>query len=312
MTHAQQSAAILEVLEIIRCRQREYQGVVLNGDMLDGSVEGLPQHTIIYQKRKAQGQYIYALHTAQAVLTAAGLSPNTILQLPSPLSTSRSDTPDTPSPSPSPLLTHLPAPAFLAACYEPLCSHSFTPTEISQGINKVNHETAIDHIVEHPYNAIVEYPETGDAPDVAVAHIFNEVGTVDMMASFVSCSKAQLARLSSVLNSEQHVKDFSIALLIKASTLAATTRTPQDDAHREVFLKTIGFYYALINKGCAFSSTTDFPESSDTIQQENDTLDNAENDNIDDAQSSRHKCKVPRCRGRLVLKFNNFHQPYIQ
>ncbi|KIK96520.1 hypothetical protein PAXRUDRAFT_138246 [Paxillus rubicundulus Ve08.2h10] len=33
---------------------------------------------------------------------------------------------------------------------------------------------------------------------------------------------------------------------------------------------------------------------------------------IDDTWSSRCKCKVPRCCGRLVLKFNNFHQPYIQ
>ncbi|KAF8833579.1 hypothetical protein BDN67DRAFT_1017386 [Paxillus ammoniavirescens] len=107
----------------------------LDGNMLDSSVERLPQHTIIYQKRKAQGRYIYALHTAQAVLTAAGLSPDTILRLPSPLSTSRSDTPGTPSPSPSPLPTHPPAPAFLAARYEPQCSHSFTPMEISQVLN---------------------------------------------------------------------------------------------------------------------------------------------------------------------------------
>ncbi|KAF9228959.1 hypothetical protein BS17DRAFT_763603 [Gyrodon lividus] len=47
----------------------------------------------------------------------------------------------------------------------------FMLTEISQGINKVNHETAVEHIVEHSYDAIVEYPETGDSPDIAIMHL---------------------------------------------------------------------------------------------------------------------------------------------
>ena len=65
------------------------------------------------------------------------------------------------------------APAVLASRYEPPRSRSFTALEISQGLNKVNRETVVDRIVEHPLDSIVEYPETGDSADVAVAHVFN-------------------------------------------------------------------------------------------------------------------------------------------
>ena len=65
------------------------------------------------------------------------------------------------------------APAVLASRYKPPRSRSFTALEISQGLNKVNHETVVDRIVEHPLDSIVEYPETGDSADVAVAHVFN-------------------------------------------------------------------------------------------------------------------------------------------
>ncbi|KAF8833986.1 hypothetical protein BDN67DRAFT_915867, partial [Paxillus ammoniavirescens] len=237
--------------------------------------------------------------------------------------------------------------------YEPPRSHSFTPTEISQGINKLNRETAVDRIAEHPYNAIVEYPETGDAPDVAIAHVFNvnphpdhfrhprfnfqyslggghggRDGVVCRLLKSTTGSPVICSKLRTTCNiligkglwycsfrppsNVTHSFTSRQALSIEASTLDTTARTPQDDAHREVFLKTIGFYCALVDKGCAFSSTTDFPDSSDTIQQENDTLDDAENNNIDHARSSRRKHKVPRCHGQLVLKFDNFHQPYIQ
>ena len=42
-----------------------------------------------------------------------------------------------------------------------------------QELNKVNRETAVDWIIEDPLDSIVEYPETGDSTDIAVAHIFN-------------------------------------------------------------------------------------------------------------------------------------------
>lgn len=78
-----------------------------------------------------------------------------------------------PSPSPSPLPTSSPAPAALASRYEPPPSRSFTDTECSLGLHKVTREKTADRFVEHPRDAIVEYPETGDAPGTTVAHIFH-------------------------------------------------------------------------------------------------------------------------------------------
>lgn len=78
-----------------------------------------------------------------------------------------------PSPSPSPLPTSSPAPAVLSSRYEPPPSRSFTETERSQGLHKVTREKTANRIVEHPRDMIVEYPETGDAPGITVAHIFH-------------------------------------------------------------------------------------------------------------------------------------------
>ncbi|KAF8835761.1 hypothetical protein BDN67DRAFT_984400 [Paxillus ammoniavirescens] len=317
----------------------------LDRNMLDGSIEGRGFGGGGGEERSSK-TLCRQCHNTQSFTNKGRLKVD-IYMLPSPPSTSRSDTPDTPSPSPSPLPTHLPAPAFLTAHYKPPRSHSFTPMEVSQGINKLNRETTVNHIIKHPYNAIVKYPETGDAPDVAIAHVFNmnphpdhfchpcfnfqyslggghggHDGVICRLLKSTTGSPVICSKLRTMCKGLQYcsfrppsnaMHSFTSrqVLLIKVSTLDATAHTPQDDAHHKVFLKTIGFYCALVDKGCTFSSTTDFPDSSDTIQQENNTLDNAENDNIDHTRSSCHKRKVPRCHRRLVLKFNNFHQPYI-
>lgn len=65
--------------------------------------------------------------------------------------------------------------------------------------------------------------------------------------------------------------------------------TVQDDAHYEVFLKMLGFFCALINKGYAFSSTANFPDSSDTIKQENIDIDIANPMDLMDTNHLRHR-----------------------
>ena len=87
-------------------------------------------------------------------------------------------TPSTPSTSSPSSRGSTPASSFpysevLAACYVPPHSCLFTTDEIARGQNKVNRETSVNHIVEHPLDMIVEYPETGDALDKAIAHVFN-------------------------------------------------------------------------------------------------------------------------------------------
>ena len=75
----------------------------------------------------------------------------------------------------------------------------------------------------------------------------------------------------------------------------------------EVFHKTLAFFCALIEKGCAFSSVDDFPQSSNIIEQENDPpLDGEE------FPTGNRRRKANKCSGRLELRYNKYNQPYIQ
>ncbi|KAG6377393.1 hypothetical protein JVT61DRAFT_15189 [Boletus reticuloceps] len=99
--------------------------------------------------------------------TSTGISPFIFHSVLSPLPSALSSHSNIP-------VTHSPlAPAILTSCYELPRSHPFITFEISRGLNKVNHKTMVGRIIEHSLNAIVEYLETGDSTDVAVAYIFN-------------------------------------------------------------------------------------------------------------------------------------------
>ena len=62
---------------------------------------------------------------------------------------------------------------FLASCYDPPPARYFTLDELREGCDRVTRKTFAHKIVEHPVNAIVEYPETGENDGEYVAHIFN-------------------------------------------------------------------------------------------------------------------------------------------
>ncbi|KIK72133.1 hypothetical protein PAXRUDRAFT_181276, partial [Paxillus rubicundulus Ve08.2h10] len=119
-----------------------------------------------------------ALRQAQAILDAAGLSPQALSQS-SPIS-SRSCTPSESVPSPEHSIPPLtdprtlpPSSTILALRYEPPVARKFTDDEIDQGLNKVNRQTYVDAIIEHPPGTIVEYPQTGEVTGARIAHIFN-------------------------------------------------------------------------------------------------------------------------------------------
>ncbi|KAF9234897.1 hypothetical protein BU15DRAFT_52007 [Melanogaster broomeanus] len=118
------------------------------------------------------------LHLAQAILDSAGLSPQALSH--SSPGSSRSCTPSEPVPSPEPSIPPLtdprtlpPSSAVLALRYEPPVAHKFTDNEINQRLNKVNRQTYVDAIIEHPPGAVVEYPQTGEVTGASIAHIFN-------------------------------------------------------------------------------------------------------------------------------------------
>ncbi|KAF8122014.1 hypothetical protein EV363DRAFT_1405257 [Boletus edulis] len=250
--------------------------------------------------------------------------------------------PSPPSPATSPppsLATSSPAPAVLASHYEPLPSRPFDEADRSQGLHKVMCEKAADRIVEHPRDVIVEYPETGNALGVAVAHIFNvdpnafchprlnfqyslgdghggrDEVICKMLRSVsgkpVVCSKLRTTcrglRYCSFRPQAASSHSFTSRQAISFDTAVshAAASSPTDSAHVEVFQKTLAFFCALSEKGCGFSSADDFP-ACDTIEQENDPpLD------IEESSMNNRRRKTHRCHGQLELRHDNYNQPYI-
>lgn len=87
----------------------------------------------------------------------------------------------------------------------------------------------------------------------------------------------------------------------------AAASLPMDNAHTEVFHKTLAFFCALSEKGCAFSSVDDFPESSDTVEQENNPP-----LNVEELPTNNRRHKAHKCHGQLELRYDDYNQPYIQ
>ena len=271
-----------------------------------------------------------------------------------------SPVPSAPSPSPSPFPSSSPAPAVLVSHYEAPRSRPFTDDEFKCGAHKATREKSADRVIEHPLDAIVEYPETGNGRDITVAHIFNirpdsfyhprfnfqyslggEHGgrgevtckmLQDALGKPVKCSKLRTTCRSFVFLmclrlglmhfltgrglrycsfrpytalTHSFTSRQAMATLPHTATSHVASLSPTDDAHVEVFQKTLAFYCALIAKGCVFSSAVDFPDSSDTIEQEN-------NPPLDADDESLKKRKVPNCYGSLELKYDSYNQPYIQ
>ena len=100
----------------------------------------------------------------------------------------------------------------------------------------------------------------------------------------------------------------AMAISPHTATPHVASLSPTDDAHVEVFQKTLAFYCALVVKGCAFSSAVDFPDLSDMIEQEN----NPQVDADDDSPKDSRKRKIPNCYSTLKLRYDSYNQPYIQ
>ena len=121
-----------------------------------------------------------ALSRCEAILTGVGLSPRVLDTSPSPSrASSRASTPSTPSSYIS-SFDCPPCPAVLASQYIPPPARLFTREERDCHANRVTRRTYVDGIIEHPLDAIVEYPQTGSRDGESIAHIF----TVDPLNFF--------------------------------------------------------------------------------------------------------------------------------
>lgn len=105
---------------------------------------------------------------AQQILHDAGV-PIDVLTPSSSTPSSRSSTPTSRSTTPSSLA---PCPAVSSSLYIPAPARQYTPNEIAQSRHRINRRSSASSWIEHPMNAIVEYPQTGEREDEAVVHFF--------------------------------------------------------------------------------------------------------------------------------------------
>lgn len=84
------------------------------------------------------------------------------------------------SPTRSAVGNLLPRPPFTLSQYKPPQARPFTSSEIENRAHKLTRETKASRIVQHPIDAIVEYPETGTSGEEIVFHHFAGDPTSDV------------------------------------------------------------------------------------------------------------------------------------
>ncbi|KIJ53896.1 hypothetical protein M422DRAFT_242163 [Sphaerobolus stellatus SS14] len=83
-------------------------------------------------------------------------------------------------------------------------------------------------------------------------------------------------------------------------------------AGQEVFLKTVGFFCALIQNGCTFESISELKEEEDSEVSDSD-FDSNELEFYEITHDIRsRKDKIPQCSGKLVFRNDSFGRPFIQ
>ncbi|KAG2745354.1 hypothetical protein P692DRAFT_201720309 [Suillus brevipes Sb2] len=283
-----------------------------------------------------------ALKAAQDILDNAGLSP---LDLNTNLPPSRDASPAAPSTS----VQQPASPEVIAARYRPPPARLFTTDEVARGCNKINRETSVDAIIEHPLSAIVEYPQTGSAPGLAVAHVFHidpspnlfihpksnlqySLGDShngrqnaqcfllkDPFGKSVLCSKLRTSckglKLCSARPDDCLTHDYVDRHSLNHTSPLSHSDSPQTEAKKEVFLKTLNFFCAIKDKGCSLSSESNLDDSTNELlmyhESESTDMDSESEFDID-ALSSRRERKRKTCKGNLVMLIDQFNQPFIQ
>lgn len=83
----------------------------------------------------------------------------------------------------------------------------------------------------------------------------------------------------------------------------------EDNAKREVFLKTFAFFCSLMEHGCAFMASLECV----SLDDDTDDVSSMASAAIDDEyNATRHSSHVNSCQGKLVMRVDIFNQHYIQ
>ncbi|KAF8811810.1 hypothetical protein BYT27DRAFT_7240198 [Phlegmacium glaucopus] len=237
-----------------------------------------------------------------------------------------------------------PSPAIQLSLYKPQVACPFTYKENLAGINLINRQTRISALVDHPMGSIVKYPQTGSCSSESIAHRFTidpnnfihpkaniqySLGDSHGGISDVFCHLLKDKDGNSVptMNLKTQCKGLKIcpASVESSDSHYFTSRhhvfSPiirnggsNQTANEEVFTKTLAFYCALIEKGCGFDAKMD--ASGDfqlTDELEIDSLPEFEcGDQLEVEQPQRKGSSSRTCSSRIVLKTNQYGQPFVQ
>ncbi|KIJ25851.1 hypothetical protein M422DRAFT_273135 [Sphaerobolus stellatus SS14] len=179
----------------------------------------------------------------------------------------------------------------------------FSSEEILSGMNKCTRQGYVQARVYHPLNAVVEYPQSGSVDGEAVAHIFRIDPSRDL-EGFDPKKNIQFSLGANALQASTGAKNcsFSNDIHFEKSQFPTESLT---DASREVFMKTLGFFCALQEGGCLFSS-----ENSDAYEDSDPT---AASQLYEILRDNRAGEKDPdQCNGRLLFHRDSYYRPFIQ
>ncbi|KAJ7688326.1 hypothetical protein B0H14DRAFT_2653299 [Mycena olivaceomarginata] len=229
--------------------------------------------------------------------------------------------------------------AVLGSQYCPPAAREFTSQEISAGLDCVNRQSYVHRLVDHPLGSIVEYPETGTSIGTGIAHRFSvdsanfhhpresfqySLGDSHGGDSHVHCGQLLLGRTG--LPAVCFHKKLSCKGLKYCSARSLHPLAPAlqldaiADAKKEIFVKTLGLYCVLAEKGCAFDLRVD-GEDLDSIglTDNNDADTESESDDSDSEthtkvirDSRRKKPSRSFCKGKLEMCFDEYQRSFIQ
>ncbi|KAJ7065891.1 hypothetical protein B0H15DRAFT_807690 [Mycena belliarum] len=232
----------------------------------------------------------------------------------------------------SSVLPGSPSPAVLGYHYKAPPSRDFTLAEVALGLNSITRQTSVHGLVEHPRGAIIEYPESGSARGLAIAHKF----AVDPASEFhpklniqyslgdnhggrpyVTCGTLLSGRdgmPASCNNLKIACKGLKVCAARPRSTTSVTPPVLNTPA-KEVFDKTIAFFCTLLENGCAFdpeTSNTDFGSFGDSDSDSDSESDNPDSESSETLLRNRRRPRDPTCRGKLCFRADEYGRPFIQ
>ncbi|KAG8927110.1 hypothetical protein FRC02_008453 [Tulasnella sp. 418] len=170
--------------------------------------------------------------------------------------------------------------------YNPQKARHFTESEIANRMHHVNQKTKVACIIEHPLDAVVEYPETGSKTGESIAHVFavdpdrfynpkdniqyslgGTHGSSENVKCWIipgcdvenpavcyklqtQCMGSKICSFNPQLGANELVHSYTTPSMQRQNNIFLATESRDTSASREVAEKTLGFFAALCTYGC--------------------------------------------------------------